>query len=269
MATTNNSINLNQLTFFVVTGASRGIGKSMAIECSRKLHTGSIVMLLARDANKLSETKNEILSINPNISVFCYSIDLTRPSRAELLNLFEKSLNNTQKFEMFKLAFIIHNVGTSGDVKKMAHEFHDLEEFHSYYDINVFSIILLNNLFLELFQTNQKLIVNVTSKCALVPFNSFTLYCSGKSAREMYFRVLAEEQRDNNLLTIVNYSPGPVDTQMTVDIQAEAASADLRNYFKSIRNDNTILTPIQTTLKFVQILNTGNFKSGDHIDFYD
>lgn len=82
----------------------------------------------------------------------------------------------------------------------------------------------------------------------------------------MYFRVLALEEPD---LIVLNYSPGPVDTEMTIDIQANAADSDIRSMFKGLRDDNTILQPIQTALKFIAVIEGGTYKSGDHVDYYD
>lgn len=89
---------------------------------------------------------------------------------------------------------------------------------------------------------------------------------SGKAAREMYFRVLAKEEDD---LIVMNYSPGPVDTEMTIDIQANSAAPKIRATFKSFRDTNTMLQPIQTAQKFVEIVEQGAYQSGDHTDFYE
>jgi len=47
--------------------------------------------------------------------------------------------------------------------------------------------------------------VNISSLCALQPFRSWALYCSGKAARDMMFRVLAAEEPD---VRVLNYAPG-------------------------------------------------------------
>lgn len=86
----------------------------------------------------------------------------------------------------------------------------------------------------------------------------------------MYFRVLAmeESQTDPNLI-ILNYSPGPVDTDMTVDVQANSVADSVRTSFETMRSNQSILTPIDTTKKFLNIIKNGKFKSGDRIDYYD
>lgn len=86
----------------------------------------------------------------------------------------------------------------------------------------------------------------------------------------MYFRVLAlEEAATDPRLTVLNYAPGPVETDMTVNVQANSVSDDLRNMFKDLREKKTILKTIDTTLKFIQVIENGAFKSGDHVDYYD
>lgn len=49
------------------------------------------------------------------------------------------------------------------------------------------------------------MVVNISSLCALKPFKSWTLYCTGKAARDMMFKVLAVEEPD---VRVLNYAPG-------------------------------------------------------------
>ena len=55
----------------LVTGSNRGIGKATAITLSK----GADVALLARNEKLLSQTKNEISSIAPNIKVEYFLCD--------------------------------------------------------------------------------------------------------------------------------------------------------------------------------------------------
>lgn len=86
----------------------------------------------------------------------------------------------------------------------------------------------------------------------------------------MYFRVLATEEADNDRnLTVLNYAPGPVQTEMTADVEARSVAESTREMFFDLRTKQTILQPIETTLKFVQIIEMGAYESGAHIDYYD
>ncbi|CAO1353421.1 unnamed protein product [Diamesa tonsa] len=262
-----NIIDLNdKLVYFVITGASKGIGATIAIETSKKFKSGSVVVLLARSLEGLEATKAAILKVNDQLKVFVKSINLTKPTAEELNSILNESYNESVNYDM---ALVIHNVGTVGDVSKMAKDIEDYSELESYYSTNVFSPIVLNTQIMKLISSStKKFIVNITSAAATNAFKSFAFYCAGKAAREMYFKVLAEEEKNNNVL-VLNYAPGPVETDMVADVQNRAADKDLVNYFKGIREGKTILTTEQTTLRLLEVIAKGNYETGAHVDYYD
>lgn len=260
-----NAIDLkDKLTYLLVTGASKGIGRQMAIETSKNLQSGSRIVLLARSLEALKSTKAEILKINENLKVFIFPMDLTKLSIEEIDDVikqtFEPSLN-------FELALIIHNVGTLGDITKWVKEIESYDELNSYFNVNVHTPTILNNRLLKVIPSStKKLIVNVTSKASICAYKSFGFYCMGKAAREMYFKMLAEEEKD---ILVLNYSPGPVESDMTVYAQKSSVSDEISGMFKNFRDTGTILTAEQTTKKFLEVIAKGNYKSGGHVDFYD
>jgi NAD(P)-dependent dehydrogenase (short-subunit alcohol dehydrogenase family) len=72
------------------------------------------------------------------------------------------------------------------------------------------------NLMIMNFQTKRKIfIVNITSLLSVKAYPSFTQYSVGKAAREAYFRGFATE---NPSCRVLNYSPGPVDTDMHTEV---------------------------------------------------
>lgn len=260
-----NSINLDdKLVYLMITGASKGIGATMAIETSRKIKAGSVVVLLARSLNGLDATKAKIHEINDGVKVVVKSIDLTRPSVGELDEIISESFDSAINFD---LAMVIHNVGTLGDITKWCKDIQDYSELESYFSVNLFALTILNNCLLRAIPSSvKKFIVNISSKAALVPMKSFGFYCMGKAARDMYFRVLAEEEKD---ILVLNYAPGPIETDMTVYAQNSSISSETSGMFKKLRTEKTMLTTEQTTMKFLDIISVGNFKSGDHVDYYD
>lgn len=264
-----NAIDLNKVCLFVCTGASRGIGQKMTIECSKKFRSGSVVILFARSLAGLKETKAEIFKINPEIKVFINSMDLTQPKTENFRFTIAENLAQIDIGDI-ELCFFIHNVGTIGSVEQTAIETNDAEKWHKYLDLNLISVIALNSELMEMLAEikKTKLVVNITSKAAISPFKSMAHYCTGKAAREMFFRVFAEEEIGNNVV-VLNYSPGPVDTDMSHDIKARSGDAEIKAMFQNLHDTKTILTTDQTTAKFLQIIQEGNYKSGDHVDYYD
>ncbi|XP_059224359.1 sepiapterin reductase [Stomoxys calcitrans] len=262
-------LDLNKKTHFLITGASRGIGKCMAIEVSLKLKAGSVIVLLARNLEALQKTQSEILSKRSDVTVQVFSVDLSTAKAEDINKLLNDSLEQSQtKASDFERAFIIHNAGTVGDVSKRAKDISDTDMWTQYYHTNVFSTISLNVEYFKMFSQVPKLVVNVSSKCGIEPFASMSFYCSGKAAREMYFNVLAVEEKGNETL-VLNYAPGAIDTDMTVYVQKDTVNSELHEAFRKQRETKTMLTTDQTTAKFLSVLEEGTFQSGAHIDYWD
>lgn len=258
-------MDLNKKTYLLITGASRGIGRTMAIECSKKIAPGSLVVLLARSESGLNKTKDQISSNSKPIIVRTIPIDLSNAQKSELQKAILTSLEgyNAKDFER---ALIIHNAGSLGDSTKLAKELDDMDYWVDYYKLNVFSVTVLNAVFMKEFQDIEKVVVNITSLCGIQPFPSLSYYCSGKASREMYFKVLASEEPN---VVVLNYSPGPVDTEMFHEIQTNSHDENLRSSFTEQLEKRTVLTTEQTTAKFLSVLEANKFKSGDHVDYFD
>lgn len=100
------------------------------------------------------------------------------------------------------------HAGSLGDVSRYCRDFTDVDEVDSYLSFNVSSALCLTTGVLRAVPRRvglTRVIVNISSLCAIKPFASWVLYCTGKAAREMMFRVLAEEEPD---LRVLSYAPG-------------------------------------------------------------
>ena len=126
------------------------------------------------------------------------------------------------------------------------------------------------------------MVVNVSSLCAIQPFNTWGVYCSGKAARNMFHSTLASEQKQQqdgkeneeaavDQLRVLNYAPGPLDTDMQTEIrQSEGCDKDLHSYFVNSFKEGKLVDPIVSAERLLNlILEEGQFESGDHVDFYD
>lgn len=255
--------------FLVVTGASRGIGRTIVVEFSRRLPSHSVCLLLARSEPGLKDTKIEAEYANPNIIYHYKSLDLAKPEGEELTTLFTDCLNGRAATD-FDQAIIIHNVGSLGDVSEPASNMGDQSKWQEYFSLNFFSVTLLNKEFMKMFRTTEvknRLIINITSLCSLQPMKSMGYYCCGKAAREMYFKVLAEEEEGK--LTVLNYSPGPVATDMFNEILNHTCDKDIKKTFSDMQDRKTVLTCHQTIMKLIEVVKNGTYKSGDHVDYFD
>ncbi|KAL1497653.1 hypothetical protein ABEB36_008575 [Hypothenemus hampei] len=259
------AVDFKKPSIVLITGASRGIGQEIAVEFSKHLNENSKFVLFARDLSKLEETKKKINEINPSIAVLNFSIDLSKPNFEKYVEILEEVLQNIRD-STIESAYIFHNAGHVG-VLEEASQLVDLNVWRTYYDLNLFSVILLNNAFLQKFSgiVSKIIVVNITSLLGRQPFSSFSMYGSGKAAREMYFKILATEQPN---LIVLNYSPGPVLTDMFNSICDTATAVELRRNFQEIR-DKSVLTTNQTVSKLLTLLENGNYSSGDTVDYFD
>lgn len=255
-------IDFSKKTFAVITGASQGIGRTIAIEMAAHLKRPSILLLIARSEAGLSETKNLIMKINKTITIEICSGDLSKMEKEDYEKAFDKL---SLKSEAIEAAIIVHNAGQVGELNN-AIELNNFKLWRDYFDLNLFSVPILNSVFLEKMRkfTKTILVVNITSLCGRKPFKNLALYGSAKAAREIFFKVLAEEEKD---LIVLNYSPGPVRTAMVDNIIQNVKNPEIKDMY--IQMNDTILTCEQTVAKLFSLLEKGGFASGDTIDYYD
>ena len=89
--------------------------------------------------------------------------------------------------------------------------------------MNVTSCLILTNMLMtyydqSMLQTAKLFIINMSTIAAIKPYPSWSLYCTMKAAKEMFFNTLALEREQDNTFKILNYAPGPVDTNVSIGV---------------------------------------------------
>lgn len=265
MASSFSNIDFSGSTFVALTGASQGIGRAIAVELSKLLGPNSVMLLLARNKDELAKTAD--LCKQDNVKTVFVSMDLATASAKEMHDVIVYALEG-RKVTDFMTATIFHNVGSLGNLTVSTEQMDDVDEMRKYYDLNVFNVIKLNTQFLKVFEEveDRVVLVNITSLCAIKAMSGMASYCSGKAAREMYFKVLAEEKKN---IRVLNYSPGPVETSMIDYVIAETVNTNLRDVFESFKMQGTLLKPEMTAKKCLTVLQQGKFAPGEHVDYFD
>eukprot|EP00794_Sanderia_malayensis_P007231 gene7231-8039_t len=259
-------MNFDAKTFCLITGASRGFGRSIATIFAKSCNfeQGSVMVLSGRNESGLKETKEQVEKLNNIIKVYTEVWDL---ENLECLENFTSKIFNLSH-DKFDAAILVNNAGTLGDVSKkitspMPHEY-----YRKHLDVNVISVFLLIQQFFKAFEAilDKLLIVNITSLCAIQEMPYMSLYCASRAAREMLHKALACEEKK---VRVLNYSPGPMETEMSMDIQQNCGNEASRDFFRELRESKKIVDPGDSAERMMKLLREDNYKSGDHIDYYD
>uniref|UniRef100_A0A8B9J0B0 Sepiapterin reductase n=1 Tax=Amazona collaria TaxID=241587 RepID=A0A8B9J0B0_9PSIT len=250
----------------VLTGASRGFGRSLARLLAPRFGEGSVLLLLARSAAPLADLAAELRGSAAGLRVECVAADLgceqgLRQATAALREVLPSGPPGR--------LLLINNAGSLGDISKSFLDLTDPDEINSYFAFNVTSALCLTSTALQTFGKrpgSSRTVVNISSLCALKPFKSWALYCSGKASRDMMFQVLALEEPD---IRVLNYAPGPLDTDMQLLARTKTGDPEMRQQFQSLQESRKLIDCTVSAQKLVNLLEEDTFPSGAHVDFYD
>jgi NAD(P)-dependent dehydrogenase (short-subunit alcohol dehydrogenase family) len=177
----------------LITGASSGIGKTSAI---RLAEAGAHVLLVARSADKLEETAQEIAELGGMATI--YQADASNMEDCD--RLVAEVLENHGFVDI-----LINNAGRSirRSLELSYDRFHDFERTMQ---INYFGAIRLTMGLLPSMSKNKKgHVINMSSISALTPSPRFSAYVASKSALDAWTRAAAVEYSDRNVrFTTIN-----------------------------------------------------------------
>ena len=273
-------------TLVVVSGASKGFGRALAVAWVRQTRTPLYVRLVGRDEVGLQETKRALEEeAVGGRSLVVETLMLDLGAVGALTNAASAlfSLPANSPGAIFKVVFY-NNAGTLGPLAGVGCYSGDtLQELTAAINLNVTSSCFLTADLLQRCQeageytragVKKVAIVNVSSLAAVQPFESWGIYCAGKAAREMFHRCLAQEcaKRLTSLpnVRVLNYAPGPLDTNMQQEIrEGPAVDKDTQEFYRGLKEKNQLVSPAESAAKVTKILLFEKYNNWDLVDFYD
>ena len=176
----------------LITGASSGLGRSIAIECSKM---GASVIITGRNKERLQDTYDKLTDFS-NIQIVC---DLTNKEA------FDNLCN-----ELPNLDGVVMNAGIpcSTPVK------HNSDSFmHELFEANTFVNFNLSKFLLSKRKINKKgSVIFISSVASYRPYKGNSIYSASKAAINSFAKVLALEVA-NTAIRVNCISPGIIPTK--------------------------------------------------------
>ena len=182
----------------VITGASSGIGKSIALTLAER---GVQLCLLARNPERLEEVSEMARKDSPLVK--CYSVDLNVDEDVQKL---PKKL----KTDFGKIHMLIHNAGV---ISLGRLEFASVSDFDWQYRINVRAPFILTQLLLPMFRSGEGQIVFINSIAGLGAGVNNGQYSATKSALKTIADGFRNELNEKGIRVLSVY-PGRTATPM-------------------------------------------------------
>ena len=174
-------------TLVVITGASRGIGRSATVAFAKDPRINKLwLCLIARKEDGLSQTKTMVQDAagpEKEIETSIHSIDLSDLDNLEsdVEKVFRQHLEKDGI--RYDKAILINNAGSLGHLGSSA-ELPSSKELRMTVDFNFTSVVWISSYFVKYFGYEHKIkcnIVNMSSLCAVTPFRTMAMYCAGKA----------------------------------------------------------------------------------------
>ncbi len=183
---------------FVITGASRGVGRAIAIKLAGE---GNKLFLHGRDKKKLQETSEKISGCETELILS----DLSNPKGVDSIL---KTVGET------KISALVNNAGLA--VVKPFEEL-TLDDWNLTFNVNVTAPFLLCKGLVKNMSEGSS-IVNILSVASKSVFAEWSSYCMSKFAFDGFAKTIREELRERKI-RVINIYPSAIDTDIWENVQ--------------------------------------------------
>eukprot|EP00729_Bicosta_minor_P015377 gene15377-9455_t len=258
-------------TVVIITGASRGFGRSTAVALSKYMGSAAQYVLVARSDDGLKETAELMQAARTagGAAAAVLAIETVKADLSDLETLPEamEQIFAAANKEPAAAAMLVNNAASVGDLSKTVEQIGaDIGMMKAYFDFNVVACMALTSRFLAVFKDTSRTVINVSSLLAVQAFPGWGLYAPAKAARDMLHQVVSKE--DPTVRTL-NYAPGPLDTDMQKEVRDTLYDEESRTIYKGMHAEGKLVSPDTSADKLAALITKDAYDNGAHVDFYD
>ncbi len=233
------------MKIYIITGASKGIGNSLA-------------SILEAEGHKVLRIARTNPAGFPNLM----PMDITSAEAAHhITEWLTPLLPLATEITLINNAGVIEPIQKVGALSTQAIE-HAIA-------VNITAPIELSNAFVALTQSLPitKRIVNISSGAGRHVYEGWSIYCTTKAAIDHFSRALyLEQQAMEHPIAVTSLAPGVIDTDMQKEIRASERSAfPSVDRFIEMKEQGTLLSPQECAEKIIHYIHSAKMLSDDPI----
>ncbi len=249
------------MKYFIITGASKGLGEGLALELLREDHH-----LLCISRSESEQLRKLAAAKNVSLDFFLYDLANTQGIPALVEDIFKK-IDSTQTEGIY----LVNNAGLVSPVDRA--ENCPPEEAEKHLRVNLIAPMLLTSSFIKHVRDwhTEKRVLHISSGAAQNPYYGWSCYCTGKAGLDMFGQCVSEEQKEEKYpVKTMSVAPGIIDTGMQTTIRGSSERAFIhRDKFVSLKETGQLVPPAVAGKKLAGILLSENFKDGAITDIRD
>ncbi|AGO61745.1 glucose 1-dehydrogenase [Ferroplasma acidarmanus] len=189
----------------IVTGASGGIGKAIAIGLASA--GASVAVHFGRNKNAADEVVNKIVAARGK--AIAVSADMADPVAVE--EMFRKVDSSLGPVDI-----LVNSAGIDG-VRAMLGD-DDIENWKKVISINLYGPYFCSRMAIQrMKKKNRGVIINITSDHVNIPWQGYSAYCSSKAGLDMMAKTLAQETATMGI-RVISIAPGAIKTAINKSV---------------------------------------------------
>ena len=238
---------------YLVTGASKGLGRAIALQIAK---ADFPVIAIARQSDELNSIRDDLRSYSSSsVAIAC---DIS--SKSDVEATVDQIMS-----EFTHLSGIVHNAGIITPIANMLEV--TTADWEKLIHVNLIGVQDLTRSLKSIIGGNSHTrITTISSGAAKRSLHGWSAYCVSKAGLDMWTNCMAEEGKTQNI-SAVAIAPGIVDTGMQLEIRnADELSFPMLHNFIDYHVNGELTNPSEVSKKLLPYCMGKMGVNGDRLD---